>query len=58
MLLKTCYLLDAISFVKSIVFFELFEALLFSIIFTFRIGAIKLFIFLLCGFINIHLKYK
>ena len=45
-LLKLCYLSSAIFFIKAIVFFELFNAISFSIFLTFRISAMRLFIFM------------
>ena len=52
-LLKFCYLLDAIFFLKAIVLFELFKAVSFSILLTFWISAIRLFMFI--NFFSLHL---
>ena len=46
MLLKLRYLLNAIFFLKAIVFFESIKAISFSILLTFRISAMRLFIFI------------
>ena len=45
-LLKLCYLFYAIFFVKVFVSFELLKAIPFSLFFTFRISAMRLFMFM------------
>ena len=52
-LLKFCYLLGAIFFLKVIVLFELFKAISFYILLTFWISAIRLFMFI--NFFSLHL---
>ena len=44
--MNLCYLRDVSFFVKSALFFELFEAISFSVLWTFWISAVRLFIFM------------